>query len=221
MSAQAQAQDYWPGFLDILVNVMLYLLLLVSSFALGSVALTLHSMQQQFQLSELDVGQAVEMQSAELNEEDRRRLMLRLESLDVQAMLKRREEVDRERQLLEARRKEVERELAQQQRTAQEVRQRNRSRPDREAVQQEEVRLQQQRSDYEFTLSALGVELSTMRRNLAQASESLLLQKQSQQAKAEQVESDFRVSSVLGSVGIGEDLQVIVERRLGRSVVTV
>jgi len=221
MSAQAQAQDYWPGFLDILVNVMLYLLLLVSSFALGSVALTLHSMQQQFQLSELDVGQAVEMQSAELNEEDRRRLMLRLESLDVQAMLKRREEVDRERQLLEARRKEVERELAQQQRTAQEVRQRNRSRPDREAVQQEEVRLQQQRSDYEFTLSALGVELSTMRRNLAQASESLLLQKQSQQAKAEQVESDFRVSSVLGSVGIGEDLQVIVERRLGRSVVAV
>lgn len=222
MSAQAQTQDYWPGFLDILVNVMLYLLLLVSSFALGSVALTLHSMQQQFQLSFLDVGKAVEVQAASLSEEDRNRLMARLESLDIEAMLKRREELDRQRQLLETRRKEVERELAQrQQRAAQEARQASRSRPDRESVQQDLERLQQQRTDYEFTLASLGVELSAMQRNLSQASQALLLQKQSQQAKSERSESNFRVSSILGSLGVGEELEVMVERRLGSSVVAV
>lgn len=222
---QGQEQDYWPGFLDILVNVMLYLLLLVSSFALGAVALTLHSMQQQLQLFSLDVDQAVALKGLEVSEQDRRRLMLRLESLDVEAMLKRREQLERERQLLEARRKEVERELAQQRRRAQEVQEvqevqrRRRAHSEVDEGRQELAQLQQQRVDYEFRLSVLGSQLGEVERNLAQVSEALEEQKQSQQASARQWVSDFRVGAALSEAGFGGDVQGLVERRLGQAAV--
>jgi hypothetical protein len=115
MKSSALQQDFWPGYLDVLVNVMLYLLLLVGSFALGMVALTLHSIEQQQQLSFLDdknegVGSAALQERAtqvieemNLTESEKVIMLTRLGQIDIEAMVRRREELDREQQLEELR----------------------------------------------------------------------------------------------------------------------
>jgi hypothetical protein len=122
MKSTALQQDYWPGYLDALVNVMLYLLLLVGSFALGMVALTLHSMEQQQQLSFLggkESGSAALQERASqivaemnLTEPEKALMSARLGQMDIEAMVRRREELDREKQLEESR--EAQRQRAQQ-----------------------------------------------------------------------------------------------------------
>ena len=126
MRSTVLQQDYWPGYLDALVNVMLYLLLLVGSFALGMVALTLHSMEQQQQLSFLGGGTggagggtaALQERASQivgemnLSEAEKALMSARLSQMDITAMVRRREELDRERQLEEQR--EVQRQRAQQ-----------------------------------------------------------------------------------------------------------
>jgi hypothetical protein len=99
MRAASLQQDYWPGYLDALVNVMLYLLLLVGSFALGMVALTLHSMQQQQQLSFLGERTEKLVEQMDLTDGEKAQMSERLASLNIEAMVQRRAELDRERQL--------------------------------------------------------------------------------------------------------------------------
>ena len=54
MSWEPQEQNYWPGYLDALINVMLNLLFLVAIFAIGLVLLNLESFTRQNQISRLD-----------------------------------------------------------------------------------------------------------------------------------------------------------------------
>ena len=46
-------QNYWPGYLDALINVLLNLLMLVAVFAMGLVSLNLQVFTQEQQLSKL------------------------------------------------------------------------------------------------------------------------------------------------------------------------
>ncbi len=103
MNAATLKQDYWPGYLDALVNVMLYLLLLVGSFALGMVALTLYSTQQQQQLSFLGARSEQLVEQMGLSEGEKAQMAARLASLDIEAIVQRREQLDRARQLEAAR----------------------------------------------------------------------------------------------------------------------
>jgi hypothetical protein len=102
MKAASLKQDFWPGYLDVMVNVMLYLLLLVASFALGLVALTLHSMQQQQQLFVLGAGSLPTAQGMGMDEQERARVFARLDSLNIQEMVRRREALENQRRLREA-----------------------------------------------------------------------------------------------------------------------
>jgi hypothetical protein len=122
MKSSTLEQDYWPGYLDALINVMLYLLLLVGSFALGMVALTLHSMKQQQQLSFLGASDSAQgattlqggasqivgqmkgrasqiVDQMNLTEAEKSLISVRLGQIDAEAMVRRREELDRQLQL--------------------------------------------------------------------------------------------------------------------------
>jgi hypothetical protein len=111
MKSSTLEQDYWPGYLDALVNVMLYLLLLVGSFALGMVALTLHSMKQQQQLSFLGASDAAQgattlqgrasqiVGQMNLTDAEKSLISARLSEMDIESMVRRREELDRQLQL--------------------------------------------------------------------------------------------------------------------------
>ena len=103
MKAATLKQDFWPGYLDVLVNVMLYLLLLVASFALGMVALTLHSMKQQEQLFVLGGRSSQIAQAMGLSEEERARIFARLDSLNIEEMVRRRQALENQRRLREGR----------------------------------------------------------------------------------------------------------------------
>lgn len=89
-------QNYWPGYLDALINVMLNLLFLVAVFAIGLLLLNVQTMSQQRQLTDLGAQQSLSAQSREimnelgLNEAEKNRLAARLEQLDVAAMVERR-----------------------------------------------------------------------------------------------------------------------------------
>jgi hypothetical protein len=111
MKSSTVEQDYWPGYLDALINVMLYLLLLVGSFALGMVALTLHSMKQQQQLLFLGASDSAQgattlqerasqiVDQMNLTDAEKNLISARLSEMDIEAMVRRREELDRQLQL--------------------------------------------------------------------------------------------------------------------------
>ena len=98
MSPHAEEQNYWPGYLDALINVMLNLLFLVAIFAIGLVLLNLQTMTQRGQIHTL-AGQA-EHVIEELGIEKARKsaLLQKLQSLDIGAMVANREELDRRQQ---------------------------------------------------------------------------------------------------------------------------
>ena len=97
----ATKQNYWPGFLDILVNVMLYLILLVGTFALGAVSLAMYSMEQQKQLSFFghDINKAIA--GLDVSEQIQSELIEKVESLDVEQVQMRQQELEESRQLIE------------------------------------------------------------------------------------------------------------------------
>lgn len=105
-------QNYWPGFLDILVNVMLYLILLVGTFALGAVALSIHSMEQRSQLDIL--GSEVEsvVENLIVDEDVKAKVRQNLDSLNLQQMQQRRVELERDRALIDELREEYLSQLA-------------------------------------------------------------------------------------------------------------
>jgi hypothetical protein len=219
MRGAVAEQDYWPGFLDILVNVMLYLLLLVGSFALGAVALTLHSMQQRQQLNFLDIDKALAVDALGLGEEDRQRLMMRLEALDVEAMVRRREALDRERQLVESRRLAVERELALRQAQTQ----RQAPAPGQNPSNDERLfaQVRQQTSDHELRLTALSDQLRSTQGSLVLAKETLAQNVQNRGSVAAQGVSEFRVAPVREQGNSTSQLALLVIDQLERSPVAV
>jgi hypothetical protein len=97
MKGAVAEQNYWPGYLDALINVMLNLLFLVAVFAIGLLLLNVQTMTQQKQLTDLGAQQeALGVQTREimdelgLSEAEKSRLTARLEQLDVAAMVDRR-----------------------------------------------------------------------------------------------------------------------------------
>jgi hypothetical protein len=95
MSQIQQEQNYWPGYLDALINVMLNLLFLVAIFAIGLVLLNMEGMTQQNQVSRLE-EQAQEVVN-ELGLEQSRRddLLQKIKNLDVAAILTNQRELAR------------------------------------------------------------------------------------------------------------------------------
>ena len=106
MRGAVAEQNYWPGYLDALINVMLNLLFLVAVFAIGLVLLNVQTMTQQRQLTDLggqegkllggQEGKVLNAQTQEIMDElglgntEKARLTARLEQLDVAAMVDRR-----------------------------------------------------------------------------------------------------------------------------------
>jgi hypothetical protein len=98
MRGAVAEQNYWPGYLDALITVMLNLLFLVAVFAIGLVLLNVQTMTQQRQLTDLgsQEGQVLGAQTQEimdelgLNATEKARLTARLEQLDVAGMVERR-----------------------------------------------------------------------------------------------------------------------------------
>lgn len=108
MKGAVAEQNYWPGYLDALINVILNLLFLVALFAMGLVMLNFQMMAQQAQLSNLAAagssGPALAVQSQQIIEgmglgaAEKARLTNRLATMDVQAMVDRRRQLDAQRQ---------------------------------------------------------------------------------------------------------------------------
>lgn len=97
MKGAVAEQNYWPGYLDALINVMLNLLFLVAVFAIGLLLLNIQTMSQQRQLASLGAPQEdLSAQTRQildelgLSEAEKARLLARLEQLDVAAMVERR-----------------------------------------------------------------------------------------------------------------------------------
>jgi hypothetical protein len=98
MRGAVAEQNYWPGYLDALINVMLNLLFLVAVFAIGLLLLNVQTMTQQRQLTDLGAQQeqALGAQTQEIMDElgfgttEKARLTARLEQLDVATMVERR-----------------------------------------------------------------------------------------------------------------------------------
>lgn len=226
MRAPVLQQDYWPGFLDILVNVMLYMLLLVGSFALGAVALTLHSMQQRQQLSFLDSDKASVMQAMGLDEADRGRLMQRLESLDVQAMVNRREALDRGRQLAENMQRDMQqrdmqqrdrqRELALRQAQAQRASPAQSTQPTQSSHEQALVQIKQQYLDSEMRLAVLTDQLRSAQSGLTQAKQALAASAQAGRSEVTPRVSDFRVGGPARAATGERSLAFLLAEQLGR-----
>lgn len=173
MRSSTLEQDYWPGYLDALVNVMLYLLLLVGSFALGMVALTLHSMKQQQQLSFLGASDSVQgaptlqgrasqiVGQMNLTDAEKSLISARLSAIDIDAMVRRREELDRQlqlEQLREAQRQQAKRLVAEDAGTAAERTPPTSKRAPDPRVDQLKAQLNLVEEEYQSTLQVLDRE---------------------------------------------------------------
>lgn len=97
MKGAVAEQNYWPGYLDALINVMLNLLFLVAVFAIGLLLLNVQTMSQQRQLTDLGAQQGeLGAQTREilnelgLDEAQKGSLLARLERLNVAEMVERR-----------------------------------------------------------------------------------------------------------------------------------
>lgn len=90
MRGAVTEQNYWPGYLDALINVMLNLLFLVAVFAIGLLMLNIQTMSQQRQLTDLGAQSQELLDELGLSEPVKSRLASRLEQMDVAAMVDRR-----------------------------------------------------------------------------------------------------------------------------------
>lgn len=112
MHDEAEEQNFWPGYLDALINVMLNLLFLVAIFAMGLVSLNLQSMSQIKQIMGFDAAgllaqkeqdpwqQDANAEAAAEKRSQRDELLRKLDNVDMNALLRQREALDRERQFL-------------------------------------------------------------------------------------------------------------------------
>jgi hypothetical protein len=87
-------QNYWPGYLDALINVMLNLLFLVAVFAIGLLLLNSQSISQQRQLEQMGSDRMQLFEELGLTEAEKEMLSERLDKLDVNAMVERRRLLD-------------------------------------------------------------------------------------------------------------------------------
>lgn len=197
MNAAALKQDYWPGYLDALVNVMLYLLLLVGSFALGMVALTLYSMQQQQQLSFLGARSEQLVEQMSLSEGEKAEMSARLASLDIEAIVLRREQLDRERQLEEARLAQQRLQQQQERREQQQAIQLRRAASTTDTKQESDAALQAaleaQKADMSKRLAAMDLEYNELLALLEKDRRQLAQTRQSEPAKPVELVTDVRV----------------------------
>ena len=109
MNGAHEEQNFWPGYLDALINVMLNLLFLVAVFAMGLVALTLQSMRQMNQISRLNEQATEAVAALDMDASQRQAILQKIEKLNIVAMVANREELDRRRQSLAAHRTQAER----------------------------------------------------------------------------------------------------------------
>lgn len=87
-------QNYWPGYLDALINVMLNLLFLVAVFAIGLLLLNTQSISQQRKLEQMGSDRMQLFEEMGLTEAEKEILSDRLDKLDVNAMVERRRLLD-------------------------------------------------------------------------------------------------------------------------------
>lgn len=118
MKLHPAEQNYWPGYLDALINVLLNLLMLVAVFAMGLVSLNLQVLGQEQLLSKLDaqwsaaVGAVVSEKAGDkeadaaskdgaLDEAARQALASRLKAMNADEILLRRQELAQKKELLD------------------------------------------------------------------------------------------------------------------------
>jgi hypothetical protein len=100
MQKNANVQNFWPGYLDALINVMLNLLFLVAIFGMGLVSINLQSLAQKTQLSRLNEQVTHVVAQMDLTPGERSTILGKLANMDIAAMLGHREELDRRQQLM-------------------------------------------------------------------------------------------------------------------------
>ena len=98
MSQIQQEQNYWPGYLDALINVMLNLLFLVAIFAIGLLLLNMEGMNQQDQISRLNEQAKEVVDEIEMEQTRRDELLQKIQKLDIAAILANQRELDLRRQ---------------------------------------------------------------------------------------------------------------------------
>jgi hypothetical protein len=98
MHRASDQQNFWPGYLDALINVMLNLLFLVAIFAMCSVSLGLNSMKQMNQVNRLKEQATEVVGTLDLDGANRQAMLQKIENLNISAMLANREELGRLRQ---------------------------------------------------------------------------------------------------------------------------
>jgi len=102
MNGTHEEQNFWPGYLDALINVLLNLLFLVAVFAMGLVSLTLQSMRQMNQISRLNEQATEAVAALDMDAAQRQAILQKIEKLNVASMVANREELDRRKQSLAA-----------------------------------------------------------------------------------------------------------------------
>ncbi len=102
MNGAHEEQNFWPGYLDALINVMLNLLFLVAVFAMGLVSLTLQSMRQMNQISRLNEQATEAVAALDMDAAQRQAILQKIEKLNIASMVANREELERRRQSLSA-----------------------------------------------------------------------------------------------------------------------
>ena len=98
MSQIQQEQNYWPGYLDALINVMLNLLFLVAIFAIGLVLLNMEGMTQDYQIARLNAQAQEVVDEIGLEQSRRDELLQKVQKLDIAAILANQRELDRRQQ---------------------------------------------------------------------------------------------------------------------------
>ena len=92
--SEKEEQNFWPGYLDALINVMLNLLFLVAIFAMGLVSLNLQSMSQMRQINSLNEQAEQVISSMNLEKSIRDAILKKIQTLNIAAMIANRKEVD-------------------------------------------------------------------------------------------------------------------------------
>jgi hypothetical protein len=82
-----QEQNYWPGYLDALINVMLTLLFMVGIFAIGLVLLSLQAKSKSAQVLMMAEHAAQKLEGLNLEKSQRDELLEKIKSLDLQAIV--------------------------------------------------------------------------------------------------------------------------------------
>jgi chemotaxis protein histidine kinase CheA len=94
----ADDQNYWPGYLDALINVMLTLLFMVGIFAIGMMLLNLQASKQRDEVEFMAEHAKKVIESLEVDQASREALLAKVQAMDMRAMISDAKELERLRQ---------------------------------------------------------------------------------------------------------------------------